>query len=194
MTYYYITREPTDEESWNLYILYKLSKIKNKIVGIYYIPSLKYYGPVICSEHSLNDEIFIEINSEILKNSIKMICVRCGWCCEKNCGAFMFENELELVDKSLKYKLPSRVVKLYDGSKVRIYRLDVYRHGMCIFYNYRSRLCRIHDKKPIICTVTYCARFGTDSNGNLYTRIGRAVSGYIIFKKIKRINNIDNTF
>ncbi len=184
---YYIVSEPTDNEEWNMYLLYKLSFHKDKILGVYYVPELKYYGPILKLEN-VNDlsDIVKPLDSKIFDKSLKMICMRCGWCCERNCGAFMFEHEAEKINLGSWTNI--RTIRLYNGEKVRIYYLDQGKNGRCIFYDPRNRTCRIHDKKPIVCIVTYCARYAVDSAGNLYIREGKAVNGIIRFKRVQTGN------
>jgi len=181
---YYIVSEPTDDERWNMYLLYKLSFHKDKIVGVYYIPRIRYYGPVLKLDNASDlSDIVKQIDTNMFNVSLKMICMRCGWCCEKNCGAFMFEHEAESIE--LESWSNVRTVRLYNGEKVKIYYLDSGRYGRCIFYDSRNRRCIIHDRKPIICIVTYCARYAIDAEGNLYVREGRAINGIIRFKKVQ---------
>jgi len=182
---YYIVREPTDDERWNMYMLYKLSFHKDKIVGVYYIPDIRYYGPVLYLEEvdDLHD-IVEPLNEYSLRRGLRMICMRCGWCCERECGAFMFEHEAR--DIGLTSWSSIRVVKLHDGRKVRIYYLDSGRNGRCLFYNPREHACAIHDRKPIICIVTYCARYAVDEEGHLYVREGKAVNGVVRFKRVQK--------
>ncbi len=182
---YYIVRQPTDDEKLNLYILYKLSFHKDKIIGVYYLPKIRYYGPVITSNTPLSDltDIAYPVNSNIIENGLRMICIRCGWCCERDCGAFMFEHEAEKLN--LERWSSTRAVRLVDGSRVKIYYIDSGPEGSCIFYDSRRRLCRIHEMKPIICMITYCARYAVDREGNIYRRVGKAVRGVVYFKKVQ---------
>ncbi len=178
---FYIVRDPTDSESWNYYLLYKLSMAKSSILGVFYIPDLRYYGPVLdLNEKELASLIDIvkPLDEDLLLRSYLLVCRRCGWCCEANAGAFLFDNELTHV-RSLFPDLAKRVkrsswVKLYDGSLVRIWHLDDGPRGMCVFYDPQTRSCSIHSVKPVICMLTYCARFAVDRELNKYVRVGKA--------------------
>jgi len=182
---YLIVREPTDDEKLNMYILYKLSTYKDSIVGVYYIEELGYYGPILKLRDIPRElkDIVRPVDVNIVRRSLKMICMRCGWCCERESGAFMFENEAERVGLSRWSRI--RTVKLINGDKVRVYYVDAGPNGRCIFYDPKRKLCTIHKAKPVICVVTYCARYAVDSEGNLYRRVSRSVRGVVHFKKVQ---------
>jgi len=42
-----------------------------------------------------------EIDDDKLLNAYAIVCRMCGWCCEAECGAFLFDHELEEVRKGL---------------------------------------------------------------------------------------------
>jgi len=178
---FYIVKEPTDDSSWNYYLLYKLSQVKSRIIGMFYIPDLRYYGPVLdLDEHDLEKirDIAVPLHEDYLLRSYLIVCRRCGWCCEASSGAFLFDNELEYV-RMLYPERAARVrraswVKLHDGSRVRIWHLDDGPRGMCIFYDPRTRSCTIHSVKPVVCMLTYCARYAVDRYLNKYVRVGKA--------------------
>ncbi len=186
---FFIVKEPSDNSSWNYYLLYNLSLVKYRIVGVFYIPELRYYGPVLdLDDNDLEKvckDIFIPIDEECLLRSLAIICERCGWCCEEDAGSFLFEHELAEVKQFIgrKLTLPSKEVKLWNGTRVRIYLLDLEQEGRCIFYDVRTRSCRIHLVKPVICMVTYCARFAIDRWGRRYLREGtRQPDGSVRFR------------
>ena len=194
---YYIASEPTDDELCNLYLLYNMSFVKNKLIGVYYIPKINYYGPVfqlnLSDLSKVDSGIFREIEDYYIDIALKMICLKCGWECEKNCNAFVFENELFEIENFIKRKLrelPCRIIR-FSNKIVKLYYLDLGSERSCIFYNRRDRLCNIHPVKPIICKVTYCARYAIDKNGNFYVRVGKKIrNGKIIptFKRVEKLN------
>ncbi|GEM_PF-3333062 len=182
--------EPTDDASWNYYLLYNLSFVKHCIIGVFYIHKLRYYGPVLDLDQrdleQIDKSILFPIKDEHILNGLLIICKRCGWCCAEEAGSFLFEHELEQVEnfigKRIKNTLKTQKVKLYNGKTVRIYLLEKGKQKTCMFYDQEKRACTIHPVKPIICVVTYCARFAIDRLGRQYIRVGaRRPDGAIVF-------------
>ena len=194
---YYIVVEPTDEEEFNLYLLYKLSFFKHRLLGVYYIPELHYYGPVLqltTHEYESIKDIVIKIPDKYLKNAFRMVCIRdCGWECKEDSSAFMFEHELKSLE--IPIALPFRIVK-YRNLTFKVYRLDLGPRRACIFYDSNTKLCRIHSKKPIICLVTYCARYAIKDNEvyirtkSIKVKVGDQVKYVPIFKKLNPENQV----
>ncbi len=177
----YIAKRPTDSKLWNYYLLYKLSLVKQSILGVFYIEKLGYYGPVLdLDEKDLEkvSDIVLPLDEDIVLESLLVTCRRCGWCCEANSGSFLFNSELMYL-RSRYPRLSERLrryswVRLYDGSRVKIWHLDTGPHGRCMFYDPLERRCLIHEAKPVVCILTYCARFAIDRHGNRYVRVGTA--------------------
>ncbi len=173
MARYYVVKGPMDDEAFNMYVLYKLSMFKSRLIGVYYIPRLRYYGPVLRldSEEAsmLKDVLWTSIGDDALENSFRMVCLRgCGWECERDSNVFAFENEIEdlPIDKEA---LPMRGYR-FRGIAFRAYWLDLGPSRACIFYDRANRACRIHEVKPVICRVTYCARYAI-RGGDPYVRV-----------------------
>ncbi len=172
-----------------------MSLVKNRMMSAYYLPKIKYYGPIFNLENNnlnrIDRNIFQEIFYEILSNGIKMICLKCGWECEKNSNAYAFNHELQEIEKysNRKLNLPSKLARLRNKVKIRIYYLDVKPNRMCLFHDSKSKLCSIHEVKPMICKITYCARFGIDSSGNMYVRVDKKVKNNGLIIPIFKITN-----
>lgn len=172
-----------------------MSLVKNKVIGVYYLPKIKYHGPILNLENNdlnrIDRNIFQEISHEVLSNGIKVTCLKCGWECERNSNAFASNHELQEIEKYLnrKLNLPSELARLGNKVKIRIYYLDVKPNRMCLFYDSKSKLCSIHEVKPMICKITYCARFGIDSSGDTCVRVGKKVKNNGLIISIFKITN-----
>ncbi len=182
--------EPTDDASWSYYLLYNLSLVRHCLLGVFYIPSMRYYGPVLDLDEKelekIDSKILFEIPEDELTRALLIVCKKCGWCCEEEAGSFAFEHELRHIETFLGRKIRSllrvRQVRLYNGKTIRVYLLEREGPGTCMFYDPSSKTCKIHPVKPIICRITYCARYAIDRAGRVYIRMGtRKSDGTVLF-------------
>jgi len=175
---YYMLRRPTGQARWDYFLLYVGAKLKKFYVGTYYIPKYRVLAPVFKPSPGtpLDLRALVEVPSDILENSYRMICIECGWCCERDSGAFALENEvrdlpLHLVDRPLDWKWVDTVI-----GPVKVYRLDLGPGGRCVFYS-DGRCLVPRDRKPIICLIHYCSLYA-EMRGRKFIKVGvRRVGG-----------------
>ncbi|WFO74663.1 YkgJ family cysteine cluster protein [Desulfurococcaceae archaeon MEX13E-LK6-19] len=172
MPKYIIPIGPKNDAMYNYTVLYHMALLKKHYIGTYYIPSQNIYAPVfkLDSRDNYPRKYFIEIDENIIEDSYKMICLQCGECCRVYSGAFMFSIEAMGLDEIIE-KLPYRYYRLLDGINVKIYSLDVGRHGRCVFFDEEKKLCKIHMMKPVICMITFCGLVALRGN-TIYYKYG----------------------
>ncbi|RLF06809.1 MAG: hypothetical protein DRK00_00445 [Thermoprotei archaeon] len=173
---YYALLEPTGDESYDLFLLYKARKYKSFFHGTYYLPKRRELRPVFRIPHEVRDDVFEVIPASELEDSYKMLCVACGRCCALNSGAFAFEDELLRISEKLGVPpaFPSREVVVRRVGRLRVYELGVERGGRCYFY--RGEGCMVEREgswrlKPIICLIHFCSLFA-ERRGKFYIKVG----------------------
>ncbi len=214
MVKYYMLKQPNPKDpKLNYYLLYVASKHKRSLIGVYYIPSRKALSPVFKARPGeyFEEGAFEEIKSKELEESYKMICIPgCGWCCERNSGAFAFEHEMKHIvaklyggditnlEMEIGRPIDMEWVDTLVGPK-RIYRLDLGPAGRCIFYrDGKCVLDTLKVEKPIICLVTYCSLYAEKGGkkyikvavkkaGDLYIPVYREVSDEEFERIVKRL-------
>ena len=163
------------DEVHNLTILWYIHRYREFYIGTYYFPNINDILPVldIPREIEYPRKFFETIDLDSLRNAYRLICIPfCGACCEKNAGAFMFREEaIELGFSEILDRLPYKDIELLNNIKTRIYYLSIKEKGRCIFYDEKSRNCRIHNYKPVICLISFCS-FAIEKNGVIYYKVG----------------------
>jgi len=156
---FYALKPPDGTKTYDFWLLKQASMARKFYIGTYYIPSEKLYVPVFKRIGNADPSAFLEVSERILRKSYRMICIKgCGQCCERNSNAVMLESELKQLKVELRNK-PFFEVRLVDGSKERVYRLDTRANGQCAFYNPKNKSCSLGPKRPILCIIHYCAAF-----------------------------------
>ncbi len=160
---YYILKPPNGTRAYDYWLIKEASKARRALMGVYYLPSSKRYGPVFDFSRlppKVRNEIdmnaFEKVERSELRNAYKMICIKgCGQCCEKNAGAFFLASEAERLGVELRNK-PCFEVTLVNGEVEKVCRIDTRENGQCVFYNRERRTCALGAKKPTICLLQYC--------------------------------------
>jgi len=172
---YYALKDPTGEESYDLFLLYKARKYKSFFIGTFYLPRRGRLTPVFKVPWEVGDDVFEVVPSSEVEDAYRMLCVSCGRCCALNSGAFAFEDEIAPVLEKLGQRdLPSREVSVHRVGTVKLYELAVGPGGSCAFYTPEG--CKIELKlswrsKPIICLVHHCSLFA-ERRGEPYVKVG----------------------
>ncbi|MBN1544637.1 YkgJ family cysteine cluster protein [Candidatus Woesearchaeota archaeon] len=94
-------------------------------------------------------------------------CGRCGRCCSYGSG-FMFESEIPRIaaflnipkDKFVKEFLEETEIFHTRLFKIRPFKKEGKPYGPCMFLD--GKLCRIHDVKPLHCSIGNCGEHGDD--------------------------------
>ena len=178
-----VLKEPRTRR-WNIYALREAARLKKWFKGVYYSPPLKRLLVVFKPTPGthINQLVFEEVGESVLEGSYRMLCIKgCGKCCAIASGAFILENEVEVLppeEKAKVYAQPSYLVKT-PGGYVRVYRLDTGPMGRCIFFDPHRVECTLESRhgwkvKPIICLITYCTLFA-ERGGELYVKTGYRV-------------------
>ena len=100
----------------------------------------------------------------------KKTCIGCGVCCEYNAGSFVFYEELRDIGFNVLLS-ECEDVTLLNGVKTKICSLQSREHGMCILYDVSTQSCRVHNRKPVICLVSYCGLVAV-KNDKIFYRYG----------------------
>ena len=160
---YYALKDPTGEESYNLFLLCKARKYKSFFVGTFYLPRRGRLTPVFKVPWEVSDDVFEIVPSSEVEDAYRMLCISCGRCCALNSGAFAFEDEIAPVLEKLGWRdLLSREVRVHRVGTVKLYELAAGPGGSCAFYTPEG--CEIELKlswrsKPIICLVHHCSLY-----------------------------------
>jgi Fe-S-cluster containining protein len=91
----------------------------------------------------------------LLKCAVSNDC-RCGKCCE----ALIIEASLR--DGIREPKIQERASPIYDdmsGTRVQIGWMLNGRDGPCVFLNRETRLCTIHETRPLVCRLYDCRTY-----------------------------------
>lgn len=169
MPRYYMLKQPTGSVKWDYFLLYIAAKLKKFYIGTYYIPRYQVLAPVfrITPGTPVDLRALDPVPEDVLRESYRMLCVECGWCCVRDSGAFVLENELKDLRDYLDRPLDFTWVETLVGP-LKVYHLDLDPGGKCIFYEGRCRLPP--EKKPIICLIHYCSLFA-ERQGRKYVKI-----------------------
>jgi len=172
---YYALLDPTGEESYDLFLLYKAKKYKRFFLGMFYLPRRRRLAPVFKIPWEVGDEVFEVMPSTEVDDAYRMLCVSCGRCCALNSGAFAFEDEIPpVLEKLGQRSLPLREVSIYSVGSSKLYELASGPGGSCVFYTPEG--CEIELKlswssKPIVCLIHYCSLFA-ERRGESYVKVG----------------------
>jgi len=171
---YYALLDPSGDESYDLFLLYKAKKYKSFLLGTFYLPGRGRLAPVFKIPWEVSDDVFEVVPSAEVEVAFKMVCVSCGRCCALNSGAFAFEDEIApVLEKLGQRSLPSREVSVHRVGTVKLYDLAVGPGGSCTFYTPEG--CEIELKlswrsKPIICLIQCCSLFA-ERRGEPYVKV-----------------------
>jgi len=168
---YYALKPPTGRPSWDYFLLYSASLVKRRYKGTFYFPG-RTVLPVFIFNKKPDLDAFEKISRNDLSRSYKMICVKCGLCCVRNSGAFMFEHEYRKIVDQEGYPavFPSKIFSIYKFGEVKVYFLGTERFGRCFFYD-SSRGCTLRPAfKPIICIIQFCTLFAK-KNGKIFLKV-----------------------
>ncbi len=168
----YALKQPNGRPEWDFYLLDWAARLKKFYVGTFYVPSRQELVAVFKPTPGtyVSPQAFEPISEDELREAYKMVCLKCGRCCEARCGAFLLGRELAKIPRELLPKLPRRVVKTLGG-KVYVYALDIGPMGRCVLYKAGCTLERVDPMlKPIICMLTYCTGYA-ERNGEYYVKV-----------------------
>ena len=156
----YRTSTPTRSKVFNLTILRMLSKLRDRIIGVFYLQSIRDVVPIVDSPHELPKPFFYPVTEDDLASAVEMTCIRCGACCEVHAGAFAFEDELREIERFLGRAIAveqCEYVKLLTGEVAKVCTIA---SNKCPFYDERRRLCGIYSVRPIACRIHFCTLVG----------------------------------
>ena len=173
---YYALLEPTGEESYDLFLLYKACKYKSFFYGTFYFPRRRELRPVFrIPRVDIRDDIFERVPASEVEDAYRMLCVKCGRCCVMDSGAFAFKDEIFRIMNKLGIPMdfPSREVRVHRVGRVLIYDLAIKEGGRCYFYTPEG--CLIERQapwrlKPMICLIHHCSVFA-ERRGKLYIKV-----------------------
>ncbi len=168
----------------NYAALYIASLYKDRLKGVYYVPSSRLYAPVFEIDElpPAHEWAFEEVRVSQLNRAYKMVCVKCGACCVRNSGAFAFAHELTAEERA---SLPFEVIRVPRVGDLLVYWLDTGPAGRCYFYDEEKNLCRIEDRKPIVCLVHYCTLFA-ERDGHLFVKVAVKRDGSLVYRRASR--------
>lgn len=96
-------------------------------------------------------------------------CKKCGYCCTRSAGILLFD-EIKTISKHLKISQKEFIQKYLETItrfnttlyKIKQEQYDELPQGRCLFYDKETRLCKIHDVKPMYCRISTCKEHGAD--------------------------------
>lgn len=159
----------TNRKEFNLAILWYTSRYRRYLVGVYFFEDLEDFVPVIALPPNVAEppkQLFEIITERELDDAYRMVCLRCGACCEFCAGGFVFDHEVPIVGSEYVDRENFEDVEIPFVGRVRVYALRNVK-GRCRAFDAVSRTCMVHDRKPIACLIMYCGLVA-EKRGSIY--------------------------